>query len=462
MEHCTVDIGASSGKMLCADVVDGKIQATVVHRFPNALIGRDGHLVWDIDRLYEEILSGLSKAHEGGHDIKTVAIDTWGVDFVLLDATGKRIGDAVGYRDKRTDHVVCPVDRHELYRRTGIQHLPFNTIYQLLALKAEHPEQLEAASALLMIPDYLSFLLTGRMHQEYTNATTSGLVDALSRQWDRNLISLLGLPSKLFGSLSRPMDVYGEFSEETARRLGFQATVLAAPSHDTASAVFGTPLDAETAFISSGTWSLLGCVMDHPVLTREAEKANFTNEGGVGGTIRFLRNLMGLWMIQSVRKEWGGTLSFNEIATEAESASDFPSRVDVQDIRFLAPHSMTEEVRAACKESGQPVPERIGEVAGCIYQSLAEGYAKELSRLETITGRKFRKIAIVGGGSKDGFLCQLTADATGRTVYAGPDEGTAFGNLLSQMMASGKIKDGKEVQAVLSRSIHIHEYRSRK
>jgi rhamnulokinase len=171
---------------------------------------------------------------------------------------------------------------------------------------------------------------------------------------------------------------------------------------------------------------------------------------------------MGLWMIQSVRKEWVGTLSFNEIATEAESASDFPSRVDVQDIRFLAPHSMTEEVRAACKESGQPVPERIGEVAGCIYQSLAEGYAKELSRLETITGRKFRKIAIVGGGSKDGFLCQLTADATGRTVYAGPDEGTAFGNLLSQMMASGKIKDGKEVQAVLSRSIHIHEYRSRK
>ena len=459
MEHCTIDIGASSGKMLCAHLDSGKIVSHVVHRFPNGLSEHDGHLVWDLDRLFQEILTGLALARQAGCRIDTIAIDTWGVDFVLVDAYGKRIGDAVAYRDKRTDGVFCPVSQEERYRITGIQHLPFNTIYQLLALKQEHPEQLEQAAFLLMIPDYLSYLLTGTMRQEYTNATTTGLVDAISGSWDRDLIARLGLPQRLFGRLSHPTDSYGPLSEPISRKLGFQATVLAAPSHDTASAVLGCPLDEQSAFLSSGTWSLLGCVMDHPVLTDQARKANFTNEGGVGGTIRLLRNLMGLWMIQSIRKEQEDAPSFDAIE-QAARAADIKSRVDVENIRFLAPKSMSEEVKAACRESGQPVPRSLGELAGCVYHSLAEGYARNLDELERLSGRKFRKICIVGGGSKDRFLCQLTANASGREVAAGPDEGTGYGNLLSQMLASGELSDIQEARKVLSRSVKIVTYRS--
>jgi len=459
MEYCTIDIGASSGKMLCGTLLDGILHTSVVHRFPNTLVRHDGHIVWDIDALYGQVLSGLRKAHQEGIRPLSIGIDTWGVDFVLLDNDGKMIGDAVSYRDKRTDSVVCPVRREVLYRRTGIQHLPFNTIYQLLALKEEHPDQLDEAQSLLMIPDYLSYLLCGQMHQEYTNATTTGLVDAYTGQWDYDLIASLGLPTRLFKPLSHPMDRYGALTERVAGQVGFQTEVVASPSHDTASAVFGSPIAEDGAFISSGTWSLFGCVMDHPLITEETRKANFTNEGGVGGTIRFLKNLMGLWMVQSVKKEWPASLDYNAIAQEANKNILFPSRIDVEDNRFITPASMVQEVRAACKESGQPVPETIGEIASCIYHSLAQGYADALEALERITGRKFAQIAIVGGGSKDALLCQLAADATGRTVTAGPDEGTAYGSLLTQMMAGGEIKDTGEAKAVLSRSVSLERYR---
>ncbi|MFA6844673.1 MAG: rhamnulokinase family protein, partial [Sphaerochaetaceae bacterium] len=401
---------------------------------------------------------GLGKAKEQGRDIQTIAIDTWGVDFVLLDKQGLMIGSPMSYRDKRTEAVICPIGQEELYRRTGIQKMSFNTLYQLLALRQEDPSLLEKAEHLLMIPDYLSYRLTGCMHQEYTNATTTNLVDAEKRDWDRELIERLGFPLRLFGGLTNPMQPYGTLSDWVAQTIGYGATVLCAPSHDTASAVLGSPLSEDSAFISSGTWSLLGCVIDKPITTEEAREANFTNEGGVEGSYRFLRNLMGLWMIQSLQKEWEGNPSFDAICDAAKEAKDFPSLIDVVDNRFLAPQSMVKEITDACKDSGQSVPRTLGEFAQCIYLSLAKGYALAIESLERLTGKTFSHIAIVGGGSKDTYLDELTACMTGKKVIAGPSEGTAIGNLLSQMIASGEIKDVREARQVLRVSVKTQSF----
>ncbi len=438
------------------------MKCSVIHRFPNGYTAKDGHLVWDVDKLFMEILAGLKKAHEIGVRPKTIAIDTWGCDYVLLDGDGRRIGEAVAYRDNRTDHVPCPVSRQEIYRHTGIQHLSFNTIYQLLALKKERPEDLEKAQHLLMIPDYLAWRLTGVMHQEYTNATTTSLVDAMLRCWDLGLIARLGLPGRLFKPLVMPGACYGPLSGEVERVTGMHTTLVAAPTHDTASAVLGSPLREGSAFLSSGTWSLLGAVIDSPIVNDEAMKENFTNEGGYRGTIRLLRNLMGTWMLQNLKKECNENLSFPQLAEKAKEEGDFPSVVDIEDERFLAPRSMTEEVKAACRESGQKVPATTGETASCIYHSLALGYQKAISRLERITEKRYRHLAIVGGGSKDAYLCQLTADKTGLEVTAGPDEGTAYGNLLCQMMESGEIKDREEASSILRNSIDVKIYRRNK
>ena len=459
MEHVTIDIGASSGKILSGKLVDGRLECQVVYRFPNGYAEKDGHLVWDVDGLFHQTLLGLQEARRQGINPSTIAIDTWGCDYVLLDEQGMRVGDAIAYRDHRTEHVGCPISWPELYRRCGIQHLSFNTIYQLLALKAEHPEQLDQAFHLLMIPDYLAWRLTEVMHQEYTNATTTSLVDAQARNWDMGIIARLGLPGRLFKPLVQPGTVYGPLSKAVEKVTGMQSTVIAAPSHDTASAVLGSPLRPGSAFLSSGTWSLLGTVADRPYLGGDAIRENFTNEGGYRGTIRLLRNLMGTWMLQRIRKEWDDTLSFPDLADAARTSGGFPSVVDIEDERFLAPESMVGQVRSACKESGQPVPESLGELARCIYHSLAVGYRKAIGRLARITGKDFTHLAIVGGGSKDQYLCQLTADETGLEVTAGPDEGTAYGNLLCQMIECGEIRDMAEAGNILRNSIDTKTYR---
>lgn len=455
MRYLAVDIGASSGKIIAGTLESGVLHSEVVHRFPNELIRKGDYLVWDIDALFSGIVEGLSKA--GRADF--VSIDTWGVDFVLLDKDGQIIGDTVSYRDERTSRLSSYPDQSMLYARTGIQMQRFNTVYQLLYLKENHPDYLERAASLLFIPDYLNYLLTGIKAAEYTFASTSNLLSAGSGSWDYELIRTLGLPLHLFTDIRKPGELLGVLKPEIAKRIGYEAKVLLAPSHDTASAVVGAPLGKESLFLSSGTWSLLGAVIDHPITSAEACRANFTNEGAAdGSSIRFLRNIMGTWMLQCLKKESG--CSFDELEKLAMRTVP-PGLVDPGESRFLAPVSMRKAVDEALAEKGCRACCNAGEYAAVIYHSLAAAYRDAAAFISHITGRSFRHIAIVGGGSRDEYLCQLTADYTDLAVTAGPAEGTAIGNILFQMISSGEIAV-EDKNDILRRSVPLVTYQRRR
>lgn len=467
--HLAIDIGASSGRHIVGEIVDGRLHLTEVYRFDNGLTERDGHLCWDIDALAESVVAGLVAAREQGLAPETIGIDTWAVDYVLLDGSGHRIGDAVGYRDGRTEGVREELERagvlsfEEHYRRTGIQFQRFNTAYQLVANKREHPEDFDRAATFLMIPDYLAYVLTGRVSSEYTNASTTALVGAETRTWDDELIARLGLPRGIFPPISEPGTVLGELSPEVCDRVGFSARVVLPATHDTGSAWLAVPAtDPAAAYLSSGTWSLLGCENTAPITGAASARANFTNEGGAFGTYRYLKNIMGMWMVQSVRRELGprddgGLPSFDTLIDEAFAArGDFPT-LDVDDDRFLAPASMVEEVRSACREAGGPVPGAPGELVRCIYDSLATDYARAVAELGELAGTSRTCINIVGGGSQNRYVNQATADACGIPVYAGPTEGTALGNLLVQLIASGEVSDLSAARALVRKSFDILE-----
>ncbi len=469
-QHLAIDIGASSGRAIVGEVVDGRMELTEVHRFENGLSERDGHLSWDVDSLFENVLLGLEAARDGGFAPATIGIDTWAVDFVLLDEGDRRIGEAVGYRDSRTDGVrealesegVISFDEH--YARTGIQFQKFNTAYQLVALKREDPELLARAKSLLMIPDYLNFRLCGVKACEYTNASTTALVGAESMDWDDELISRLGLPRKIFQPIRMPGCKLGNLLPEVRDRLGFDVEVVLPATHDTGSAWLAVPArDDKAVYLSSGTWSLMGTENRAAITTPESAAANLTNEGGYEGRFRYLKNIMGLWMIQSVRREWGnseGELpSWGELveAAEAARAEGFSATVDVDDTRFLAPRSMTAEIQAACRESGEPAPYTMGEVALVVYDSLAADYARTVDELERLTGTTYTSINIVGGGSNNGYLNQACANATGLTVFAGPTEGTALGNLIVQWIYAGDFASLEEARAAIRKSFDIKE-----
>lgn len=457
--HLAIDIGASSGRAIVGELDEtGRLRLTEVHRFENGLVQRAGHLCWDIDALWESVLHGLTAAHEQGLTPATVGVDTWGVDFVLLDAQDRRLGDAVGYRDARTQGV-----REEL-ERTGIQYQPFNTAYQLCALKREHPEQLAAAHAFLMVPDYLNFLLCGEKANEYTNASTTALVGATLCDWDRELLARLGLPADIFLPVRMPGCSLGHLRPDVARRVGFDAEVVLPATHDTGSAFLAVPTrDDHAAFLSSGTWSLLGTELAAPVTTPSSAAANFTNEGGYQARYRYLKNIMGLWMIQCVRHESArpdGTLpSWGELVSAAEFAhrQGFRALVDAEDARFLSPRSMVAEVRAACSDAGQPVPATTGEVACVVYDSLAADYARTVHQMEGLTDTSFTSVNIVGGGSANAYLNQATANACNLPVYAGPTEGTALGNLIVQMIHAGELEDLASARAAIASSFDIKE-----
>ncbi len=460
--YLAVDIGASSGRHILAHLEDGKMVLEEIHRFPNGMVQKDGENVWDVDELFAQIKLGMKKCAEAGKIPVSIGIDTWGVDFVLLDAEGKRIGNAVAYRDGRTkgmdEEVYKKIPEDELYARTGIQKAIFNTIYQLMALKVKKPEQLEKAETMLMMPDYFHYLLSGVAATEYTNATTGQLVSPVTKDWDMELIEKLGYPKKIFQKLVTPGTVLGELTEEIQKEVGFNCKVVAPATHDTGSAVIAVPTESDnTLYISSGTWSLMGTELMEANCSRESKLHNLTNEGGYNYRFRFLKNIMGLWMIQSVKKEIGGNLGFGEICEQA-SRCTIPSIVDANDDRFLAPANMTEEVQAACRESGQQVPEGIAEVASVIYNSLAQCYAKTIKEIEEITGQKYDRIHIVGGGANAEYLNILTAKATGVPVYAGPTEATAIGNLAAQMMSAGELKDLKDARACVYKSFEIKKY----
>ena len=460
--YLAIDIGASSGRHILAHLEDGRMVLEEVHRFPNGMVEKDGENVWDVDELFAQIKLGLKKCGELGKIPVSVGVDTWGVDFVLLDESGERIGNAVAYRDGRTrgmdEEVYKIISEDELYARTGIQKAIFNTIYQLMALKVKKPEQLAKAKTMLLMPDYFHYMLSGVAATEYTEATTGQLVSPDTKDWDMELIERLGYPKRIFRRMVTPGTVLGELTEEVQAEVGFNCKVVEPATHDTGSAVIAVPTDSDDAlYISSGTWSLMGTELAEANCSPESKASNLTNEGGYDYRFRYLKNIMGLWMIQSVKKEIGGDLGFGEICEMASKCS-IASIVDCNDDRFLAPANMTKEVRDACRESGQQVPEGLAEVASVIYNSLAKCYAKTIKQIEGITGKTYDKIHIVGGGSNADYLNRLTARATGIPVYAGPTEATAIGNIAAQMMTAGELADLKAARACVFASFPINHY----
>lgn len=473
--YLAIDIGASSGRHILGSVQDGKLILEEVYRFDNKQLHRGGHDCWDMENLWSGILGGLKACKALGKIPSTVGIDTWAVDYVLLDETDAVLGDAVAYRDSRTEgmdkiveEIVSPM---ELYARTGIQKQNFNTIYQLMALKKEHPEQLKQAKSLLMIPDYFHFRLTGVKKQEYTNATSTNLVNAEQKEWDLDLIARLGLPTDLFGELSVPGTVVGELLPEIQAEVGYNTTVMLPATHDTGSAFLAVPAKDENAvYLSSGTWSLLGVENEHPITTEESRKENFTNEGGAWYRFRYLKNIMGLWMIQSIRRELNGVAyvagktskyadgkqwSFPDLIEAAKGAQDFASVVDANDNAFLAPESMIDAIRDYCEKTGQQVPQTVGEIMQCVYLSLSGCYQEAIAGLSQLTGKTYTSINIVGGGCQDMYLNAMTARATGLPVYAGPVEGTAIGNLVVQMIAAGEFDCLRSARNAIKNSFDI-------
>lgn len=479
--YLAVDIGASSGRHILGTVKDGTISLEEIYRFENDMEKRNGHLCWDVESLFHEIKMGMKQCAVQGKIPCSMGIDTWAVDFVLLDRDGQRLGDAVGYRDDRTkgmdEKVYEVISPEALYERTGIQKQIFNTIYQLMAMKEEQPEALSGAESLLMIPDYFHYMLTGVKRQEYTNATTTQLVSPVTKTWDYELIRQLGYPEKLFTELSMPGTVVGTLTKAVQDEVGFNCKVVLPATHDTGSAVMAVPVpengerkghetekthdtDGGLLYISSGTWSLMGTELSEADCSAESRKANLTNEGGYEYRFRYLKNIMGLWMIQSVKKELaaaGEEYSFAELCRMA-SHETIKSIVPCNDDVFLAPESMTEAVKAYLRKSGQEVPETAGALAAVIYNSLAQCYKETVEELEAITGRTYQAVNIVGGGSNAEYLNQLTAKATGKTVYAGPGEATAIGNLLAQMIKAGEFQGLTEARAAVYSSFEISTY----
>ena len=460
--YLAIDIGASSGRHILGWMENGTIRLEEIYRFANGLIEKNCHLCWDIDRLFSEIINGLKKCRELNRIPASIGIDTWGVDFVLLDKNGKMLGDSVSYRDKRTENmdeqVYKIISEKDLYSRNGIQKLIFNTIYQLYAIKQTEPEMLNNAKHFLMIPEYLNFLLTGQIKNEYTNSTTTQLVNANTQDWDYELMEMLGIPTEIFGKIYMPKTVVDKLTDEIAKTVGFNTEVILPPTHDTASAVLAVPTnDYNAIYLSSGTWSLMGIERMIPDCTELSRQHNFTNEGGYHYRYRYLKNIMGMWMMQCVRKEFRHKYSFHELFTLADIAKYFPSVIDVNDESFLAPESMIVAVQDYCKKTDQEIPQTEGEILYCIYNSLAKYYAKVVKEIEEVTRREYKRIHIIGGGCQDVFLNRLTAKYTGKDIYVGPIEATAVGNIVCQMRKANEFPDLIEARKCIAKSFDVHK-----
>lgn len=461
--YLAVDIGASSGRHIIAEIIDGKIRLEEVYRFWNGMDDKDGSLCWNVDRLFKEIITGLKKCKEVGKIPSYMGIDTWGVDYVLLDKNDNILGNTYGYRDSRTNgmdkKVYEIISEESLYQRTGIQKAIFNTIYQLMAVKQNNPEHMLAAETLLFIPDYFNYKLTGAKVNEYTEASTGQLLNPATKDWDYELIDMLGYNRNMFCKITQPGTKVGNFTETIQKELGFDCEVILPATHDTGSAVLAVPTNDDNAiYISSGTWSLMGVERMEADCSLASMKENFTNEGGYNYRFRYLKNIMGLWMIQSVKKEFEEDLSFGEICARA-SKETITSIVDCNDDCFLAPKSMIRAVQDFCANTNQQVPKTVGEIAAVIYNSLAKCYGDTIEGLERVTGKVYDRIHVVGGGSNAGYLNELTAKYTGKDVYAGPTEATALGNLAVQMMYSGELANLVEARTCIRNSFDIVKYK---
>ena len=459
--YLAADFGGGSGRVIAGWLEDGQLKMEEVHRFGNRQVRLGNHVYWDFPALFEDMKAGLKKAAAKGYKVESIGVDTWGVDFGLIDRDGQLIGNPVCYRDARTagmvEEMFKTLNPTEHYATTGIQVMEINTLPQLLSIKGT--AQLESAQHLLFMPDLFSYFLTGNATNEYCIASTSDLLDAKKREWSLETIKALGLPEHIFGKIVMPGTVRGTLRADIAEETGLgEVKVVAVGSHDTASAVAAVPAvegDGTMAFLSSGTWSLLGVELPEPILTEEARKAEFTNEGGVGGRIRFLQNITGLWILQRLMAEWkerGEEQSFGQLLPEAEKAC-IDSIIPVADAAFMNPASMEKAICEYCQQSGQQVPSTKGELTRCLLQSLATKYKEAISGVNNLLPEPLKRLHIIGGGSQNELLNQLTANALGVPVWAGPVEATAMGNILVQAMAAGEVADLAALRQVVRNSV---------
>ncbi|XRJ09719.1 rhamnulokinase [Bacillus subtilis] len=458
MIYTAIDIGASSGRIMVGELNEGKLDIQEIHRFANGFSQRDGHCFWDIDHLLKQILQGLQKVKTLGYEHCTVGIDTWAVDYVLLDEKGDRLREAISYRDRRTDHTIDKLEhtlsKAAIYQKTGIQFQPFNTIYQLYE---EDRELLIKTDKIMMIPDYLGYCLTGKAVTEITNASTTQLLNASTGNLDPELLEAVSVQEQQFAPLTEPGCELGKLRNEWFPDYDLPACkVMTVATHDTAFAVIAAPgVHDGWAYISSGTWSLIGVENKTPIITDLALENNYTNERGANNTIRFLKNIIGMWVIQEVRQQLQADYSFQQLAEEAKKTEPFQQFINLNDKRFLNPENMIKEIQHYCRQTRQKIPRTAGELACCIYSNLAIIYAIAIKELETITEKPIEQFHIIGGGARNDFLNQLTADMSGKAVYAGPIEATATGNLLMQMIAAKEVKDIKEARQVVRNSFPI-------
>jgi len=467
--HVAIDLGAGSGRAFLGRVDDAGLALEELHRFTYGPRASAGHLRWDMTALHAGLIAGLAAARERARvwrrPVASIGVDAWGVDYGVIDGGGALVEEPIAYRDPRTegvmDAVLARVSRAEIFARTGIQFMPINTIYQLAA----HVRDGLAADAagVLLMPDLCHLFLSGSRSGEYTDATTTQLLNATTRQWDDTLFARLGLPRTLMPALVAPGADLGTLRPALQGDLGGPAIRVIAPAtHDTASAVVGTPLTPGWAFISSGTWSLVGVERAAPLLTADAEAANFTNEGGAGGTIRFLKNVMGLWVFEGCRREWGSTApDIDALIAGAGALSGPVGVIDVDDLGLLNPPSMIGAIHAQLAATGQRVPETPIELARVVFDSLALGYARVVATIERLTGAAIPGIHVVGGGSRNAYLNQATADATGKPVLAGPVEATAAGNVIVQAVAAGSLASIAEGRAALARGLWLARFEPR-
>ena len=467
LKMLAIDLGASSGRGIVGSFDGEKLSLRENHRFSNDPVITNGRMYWDILRIFHEIKQSITKTVLDGDNVSSIGIDTWGVDYALLDRFGNMLANPTHYRDTRTegivDHVAKTIPMDQLYATAGIQCMNFNTIFQLAAdLKAD-PNAFDRAERMLNIPDLLNYFLTGNMANEYTILSTGALLDAAKRDYAFDLTDKLGIPKRLFGNVVQPGYRVGKLLPQVLGETGkTDAEVITVASHDTASAVIAVPTqEKDFIYISSGTWSLMGTELAEPLINDSSRSMNFTNEGGAMKTIRFLKNIMGLWLIQESRRQWrreGNEYSFAQMEAWAKECKPLRSFIDPDDASFATPGNMPERVREYCRRTGQPVPETVGEVVRCIYESLALKYRKTAESIETLMGRKAKVIHVVGGGTKDKFLSQMTADACGIPVAAGPEEATAIGNLMMQAIAQGAVANLSEARAVVSASFDLKRY----
>lgn len=467
MRILAYDLGASSGRAILGRLTSRKMEVEELHRFPNDPVQVGDHLYWDVLRLYHEIKQGLIKAKHQGALPQSIGIDTWAVDFGLLDKNGELLGHPYHYRDRHTNGMMeklfDEVPRDEIFNRTGIQFLPFNTIYQFYALKQADSSLLREANRFLMIPDLLRYFLTGEMLNEFSNATTTQLFNPQIGDWDSELLQKLGIPSSWFGRIVQPGTHAGNLRGSVQTELGVGGIpVIAVAEHDTGSAVAAVPaLQRPFAYLSCGTWSLMGTEVERPVIHGLSLSLNFTNEGGVGGTFRLLKNIMGLWILQESKREWeraGFSYTYPELIKMAEREPPFRAWINPDDPRFLHPGDMPARIRQYCKQTGQQVPEEPGAVVRCILESLALKYRYVLELTERISNQHFSGLHMVGGGIHNTLLCQWTANAIGKPVWVGPAEASAIGNLAVQWLSQGEFTDIWEARQVIRESFPMAQY----